>query len=111
MFKTLPVLVPTTTGSSKETAEAHGLTVEKGEKYGWHKTTLNPQAEAFVKSPWQIRVLSGSAPYQSAEGFPEGRGDQVPANMFALVAEPSSGPPRKFMFSVGECEVAFEEQE
>ena len=34
----------------KETAEAHGLTVEKGEKYGWHKTTLNPQAEAFVKS-------------------------------------------------------------
>lgn len=34
----------------KETAEAHGLTVEKGEKYGWHKTALNPQAEAFVKS-------------------------------------------------------------
>ena len=27
-------------------------------------------------------------------------GDQVPENMFALVAEPSSGPPRKFMFSV-----------
>ena len=44
----------------KETAEAHGLTVEKGEKYGWHKTT----------------------------------------SMFAPVAEPSSGPPRKFMFSV-----------
>ena len=28
----------------RETAEAHGLTVEKGEKYGWHKTTLNPEA-------------------------------------------------------------------
>ena len=27
--------------------------------------------------------------------------DQVPVSMFALVAEPSSGPPRKFMFSVG----------
>jgi hypothetical protein len=62
----------------KETAEAHGLTVEKGEKYGWHKTTLNPQAEAFVKSLWQIRVLSGSAPYQSAERFPEGRGIKFP---------------------------------
>lgn len=33
----------------KETAEAHGLTVEKGEKYGWHKTTLNPEALEFVQ--------------------------------------------------------------
>ena len=34
----------------RETAEAHGLTVEKGEKYGWHKTTLNPEALEFVQS-------------------------------------------------------------
>ena len=34
----------------KETAEAHGLTVEKGEKYGWHKTTLSPEALEFVQS-------------------------------------------------------------
>lgn len=34
----------------KEAAEAHGLTVEKGEKYGWHKTTLNPEALEFVQS-------------------------------------------------------------
>ena len=25
-------------------------TVEKGEKYGWHKTTLNPEALEFVQS-------------------------------------------------------------
>lgn len=34
----------------KETAEAHGLIVEKGEKYGWHKTTLSPEALEFVQS-------------------------------------------------------------
>ena len=34
----------------KETAEAHGLTGEKGEKYGWHKTTLSPEALEFVQS-------------------------------------------------------------
>lgn len=34
----------------KDTAEAHGLTVEKGDKYGWHKTTLNPEAVEFVQS-------------------------------------------------------------
>lgn len=34
----------------KETAEAHGLIVEKGEKYGWHKTSLSPEALEFVQS-------------------------------------------------------------
>ena len=33
-----------------ETAEAHGLIVEKGEKYGWHKTSLSPEALEFVQS-------------------------------------------------------------
>lgn len=28
----------------------HGLTCEKGEKYGWHKTALNDDAKAFVES-------------------------------------------------------------
>lgn len=34
----------------KAAAEAHGLTVEKHEKYGWTKTTLNEEAQAFVDS-------------------------------------------------------------
>ncbi|MFQ9429047.1 MAG: SprT-like domain-containing protein [Oscillospiraceae bacterium] len=34
----------------KEAAEQHGLTVEKGEKYGWHKTTLAPATLTFVQS-------------------------------------------------------------
>jgi len=34
----------------KESAEAHGLIVEKGDKYGWHKTTLTDEAKAVVES-------------------------------------------------------------
>lgn len=32
----------------KEAAEAHGLAVAKHEKYGWTKTSLNEEAQAFV---------------------------------------------------------------
>ena len=84
----------------KETAEAHGLTVEKGEKYGWHKTALNPQAEAFVKSLGKSGFCLVRPRTNPLKGSRKG-GDQVPVSMFAPVAEPSSGPPRKFMFSVG----------
>jgi len=34
----------------KAAAEAHGLTVEKDAKYGWTKTSLNEEAQAFVDS-------------------------------------------------------------
>jgi hypothetical protein len=34
----------------KTAAEAHGLTVEKGSKYGWHITTLSPEALEYVQS-------------------------------------------------------------
>lgn len=34
----------------KETAEKHGLTVAKDSKYGWSKTSLNDEAQAFVDS-------------------------------------------------------------
>lgn len=34
----------------KEAAEKHGLNVDKDAKYGWTKTTLNDEAQAFVDS-------------------------------------------------------------
>ena len=79
----------------KETAEAHGLTVEKGEKYGWHKTTLNPQAEAFVKS---------------AEGFPEGGGSSSRKYVCPCCGTIIRAT-KEVHVLCGECEVAFEEQE
>ena len=33
----------------KATAEAHGLHIEKHQKYGWTVTTLAPEAEAWIK--------------------------------------------------------------
>lgn len=33
----------------KTTAEEHGLVIEKGPKYGWHVTSLSPEAEEFIK--------------------------------------------------------------
>ena len=63
------------------------------------ETLFSKFNKAFFEGKLEKPVITVS-PYQSAEGFPEG-GDQVPASMFAPVAEPSSGPPRKFMFSVG----------
>lgn len=32
----------------KATAEAHGLHIEKRQKYGWTVTTLAPKAEAWI---------------------------------------------------------------
>ena len=33
----------------KATAEAHGLYIEKHQKYGWTVTTLAPEAEAWIR--------------------------------------------------------------
>ena len=34
----------------KEAAEQHGLIIEKDEKYGWTRTSLNKEAEAYINS-------------------------------------------------------------
>lgn len=34
----------------KATAEAHGLIIEKHQKYGWTVTKLAPEAEAWIKA-------------------------------------------------------------
>lgn len=80
----------------KDTAEAHGLTVEKGDKYGWYKTTLNPEAVEFVQSLGKNGFSLVRPRPLGLKGSSKG-GDQVPGSMFVRVAEPLSGPPRKFM--------------
>lgn len=34
----------------KETAEQHGLIIDKDEKYGWTRTSLNKEAEVYINS-------------------------------------------------------------
>lgn len=84
----------------KETAEAHGLTVEKGEKYGWHKTALSPEALEFVQSLGKQGVHPCTAPAHWPKGFQQGGGDQVPGSMFAPVAGLLSEPQKKSVLSV-----------
>lgn len=83
----------------KEAAEAHGLTVEKGEKYGWYKTTLNPEALEFVQSLGKQGFTLVRPRPLGLKGSSKG-GDQVPGSMFALVVGPLSEPPKKSVLSV-----------
>lgn len=59
----------------KTTAEEHGLVIDKGPKYGWHVTTLSPEAELFVKSLGKtafslvrprVKTLKGSSSSKSS---------------------------------------------
>lgn len=80
----------------KEAAEKHGLTVEKDAKYGWTKTSLNDEAQAFVDSLPPLRNSSFSE-----RAFRNCRvrlkPNNQPANMFARYAAALSGQQRKFM--------------
>lgn len=44
----------------KATAEAHGLRIEKHQKYGWTITTLAPEAEAWVKETLGDKAINAS---------------------------------------------------
>ena len=55
-------------------------TADRGErrKVRMAQNHPEPASRSLCEIPWQVRVLSGSAPYQSAEGFPEGRWIKFP---------------------------------
>lgn len=53
----------------KTTAEAHGLHIEKHQKYGWTITTLAPEAEAWVKETLGDEAINASR-------LPEGSTDK-----------------------------------
>lgn len=94
----------------KETAEAHGLTVEKGEKYGWHKTTLNPQAEAFVKSLGKSGFCLVRPRTNPLKGSRKGGGSSSRKYVCPCCGTIIRATKEVHVFC-GECEVAFEEQE
>ena len=94
----------------KETAEAHGLTVEKGEKYGWHKTTLNPQAEAFVKSLGKSGFCLVRPRTNPLKGSRKGGGSSSRKYVCPCCGTIIRAT-KEVHVLCGECEVAFEEQE
>lgn len=92
------------------TAEAHGLTVEKGEKYGWHKTTLNPQAEAFVKSLGKSGFCLVRPRTNPLKGSRKGGGSSSRKYVCPCCGTIIRAT-KEVHVLCGECEVAFEEQE
>lgn len=93
----------------KAAAEAHGLTVEKGAKYGWHITKLAPATADFIKAMEKpgfklvrprVNTLKGATKSKSS---------------FRKYVCPCCGTiiraTKEVHVVCGECEVSFEEQE
>lgn len=91
----------------KTTAEGHGLTVEKGAKYGYHITTLTPDSEQYVRSLGKtgfslvrpkVNTLKGS----SAKGGSSSRKYVCPGCGAIIRAT------KEVNVTCGDCEVPFE---
>ena len=87
-----------------------GLTVEKGEKYGWHKTALNPQAEAFVKSLGKSGFCLVRPRTNPLKGSRKGGGSSSRKYVCPCCGTIIRAT-KEVHVLCGECEVAFEEQE
>lgn len=84
--------------------------VEKGEKYGWHKTALNPQAEAFVKSLGKSGFCLVRPRTNPLKGSRKGGGSSSRKYVCPCCGTIIRAT-KEVHVLCGECEVAFEEQE
>ena len=83
----------------KEQAEAHGLTVDHHEKYGWTITSPSEELLDFIIfQGWQDIQMGERLAWSDMAGT--GAGSKAPGGGYALSAVPSSGAPRKFGSSV-----------
>lgn len=80
----------------KESAEKHGLTVEKDAKYGWTKTSLNDETKAFVDG-LQDKKFELHRKFFPPKFPVQAKPNNQAANMFALYAAALSGQQKKFM--------------
>lgn len=96
----------------KDTAEAHGLVIEKHDKYGWTITTLTPEASA-----WLAEVLGDDALHVAR--LPEGNGKRKKGgskskNRSIKYVCPICGTiicaTREVNAVCGDCEVPFERE-
>ena len=94
----------------KETAETHGLTVEKGEKYGWHKTALAPEALEFVQSLGKKGFTLVRPRPLGLKGSSKGGGSSSRKYVCPCCGTIIRAT-KEVHVLCGECEVAFEEQE
>ncbi|MCL2082956.1 MAG: hypothetical protein FWH04_06955 [Oscillospiraceae bacterium] len=95
----------------KDTAEAHGLIIEKHDKYGWTITTLTPEA-----SVWLAEALGDDA--IRASRLPEGSGSGKKGKKsknrsikyVCPICDTSIRATREVNVVCGDCDVPFERE-
>lgn len=96
----------------KDTAEAHGLHIEKDKKYGWTVTSLTPEAEAWLKDTLGDESINASR-LPEASGV-KGGGSKSKNRSIKYVC-PECGTiiraTREVNVVCGDCEVPFEREE
>ena len=95
----------------KATAEAHGLRIEKHQKYGWTITTLAPEAEAWVKETLGDKAINASRLPEG--GTDKGRGKKSKNRSIKYVC-PECGAiiraTKEVNVVCGDCDVPFERE-
>lgn len=95
----------------KATAEAHGLHIEKHQKYGWTVTTLAPKAETWIKET--IGEAGIHASRQQEQGTAKG-GSKKSQNRSIKYICPCSGTiiraTREVNVICGDCNEHFERE-
>ena len=95
----------------KATAEAHGLRIEKHQKYGWTITTLAPEAEAWVKETLGDEAINASRLPEGGAGKEKGK---KPKNRSIKYVCPECGAiiraTKEVNVLCGDCDVPFERE-
>lgn len=96
----------------KDTAEAHGLIIEKDKKYGWTVTTLNPEAETWLQETLGDEAINAS---RLPEGTGPKGGRSKSKNRSIKYVCPECGTiiraTREVNVVCGECDIPFEREE
>ncbi len=95
----------------KATAEAHGLHIEKHQKYGWTITTLAPEAEAWVKETLGDEAINASRLPEGGTGKEKGKKSK---NRSIKYVCPECGAiiraTKEVNVICGDCDVPFERE-
>ena len=96
----------------KDTAETHGLIIEKHDKYGWTITTLTPETGAWLETAWSGDAISAARLPESNGGGKKGGSKSKNRSIKYVCPECSTSirATREVNVLCGDCEVPFERE-
>jgi len=95
----------------KDTAEAHGLVIEKHDKYGWTITTLTPEAAAWLAEALGDEVIHASRlPEGIGKGKRGGKSKNRSIKYVCPICGTSIRATREVNVVCGDCGVPFERE-